>query len=394
MRNKIKVARIVTVPIAFVHIRGWLSLLNESEYEKYDVELISSEGDYQYELSKQYKINVKNINILREISIKNDFIALIKLIKLFRREKYTIVHSSTPKAGMLTAVAGFIARVPIRFHTFTGQRWATLNGFLRFLMKLIDKLIITLNTRTYADSKSQIKFLISEGVAKEGQVHCLLEGSYGGIDLKRFNSDLYLNASTEIKTKFKIPLDHKIVLYVGRLTREKGVEDLVKTFCEVAKNQSKAHLFLLGPFEPELDQIDREILNVIEKHPQIKLLGFQKNPEYYMAGSDLLALLSHREGFGTVVLEAAAMGIPTLGTRIPGLVDSIVDQQTGVLVEKGDLKGSVEMLLRLITEDSWRNELGNSAKKRVQKFFSSIEISKAVFTEYEYFLQKLKRPNC
>ena len=160
----------MTVPSFFVHL-----INNIKEYQKagFEVELISSEEEYGSYLAQHHGFKLHYINIPREISPKQDITTLWKLYKRFREQKYDIVHSGTPKAGLLCAIAGLLARVPVRIQTFTRPRWATLQGKLRKLLKFLDTLVIKLNTRCYADSPSQIQFLVDQGVASKKELFCL-----------------------------------------------------------------------------------------------------------------------------------------------------------------------------------------------------------------------------
>ncbi|MFA6238887.1 MAG: glycosyltransferase family 4 protein [Bacteriovorax sp.] len=383
--KKIKIARVVTVPIAFVHIKAFLKFLKTKEVE---VVLVSSEGSYRDVIKNETGLDIVPIEISREINLLKDLKSLWNLIKFFRQNKFDIIHSSTPKAGLLVAIAGIFSPDTIRIHTFTGQRWATVRGGFRRLLKFLDKLVIFLNKQCYADSPSQIEFLKMEGVAKGNQVQCLHKGSYGGIDCERFNNEKYPSAREQILSELKISTDSILVLFIGRVTRDKGVEELVKAHILARELNKDIHLIIVGPFEAELDSISSEILGIIQTDSSIHFLGFRPDPEKFFSGCNMFCLPSYREGFGTVVLEAAACGLPSIGTRIPGLVDSIAEGLTGLLVELKNIEELKKAILTLAADKGKRELLGKNAKVRARADFDSVYLANLQWQEYLRLLKK------
>lgn len=383
--RQIKIARIVTISEAFVHILPFINLLKD---KKVQIDLIASKTKYTETLKLKTGIELSELTIQREISPLQDFISLLKLSFKFLVVDYDIVHSSTPKAGLVTALAGFFTFRKVRIHTFTGQRWATLTGFKRKLLMKIDRLIIKLNTQCYADSPSQIDFLVSSGVAKVGEVKCINLGSYGGIDVNRFDRSQYPEAQKELKQELTLSSDSVILLYVGRVTRDKGIGELVSAFKIAKEKNSNIELVIVGPYEASLDILPREILEEIQSNKSIHQLGFRTNPEYYFAAADIFCLPSYREGFGTVILEAAASGVCAIGTKIPGLVDSIADGETGILVEKNNIIDLSNAILKLALDGALRAKLATNAKERARTQFDSKLLAELQWQEYERLLKK------
>lgn len=384
--NKIKIARIVTIPEAFVHIRAFLKYLKNKP--NVELKLVSSDGKYRTVLNETVGIDISPLYISRDISLLNDVKSLCKIFIFFVKNNFTIVHSSTPKAGLITALAGALFPNMIRIHTFTGQRWVTLSGFKRSLLKILDRLIIKLNTQCYADSPSQIEYLISEGVAKSGEVKCINLGSYGGIDINRFDNTKYPDARLNLIDELQIDNQAILILYVGRLTRDKGIEELVDAFQEACLELKNLELILVGPYEAHLDAISETSLKKIKNDKKIHQLGFKTNPEFYFSAADIFCLPSYREGFGTVVLEAAACSLLTIGTKIPGLVDSIVDKETGILVEKKSVSELRDAIIKLALDKDLRKELSLNARERARKEFDSDYMAKLQWEEYERLLKK------
>jgi glycosyltransferase involved in cell wall biosynthesis len=382
--KKVKLAIIVTVPSFFVHI-----INNIKEYQKngFEVELISSHAEYGQFLRNEHGFSVTEINIPRNISPLQDLISLWNLYRHFRKNSYDIVHSGTPKAGLLVALAGKIARVPVRLHTFTGQRWATIKGPLRFLLKKLDQLIIRLNTRCYADSPSQIQFLVDSGVAKAGAVHCLHKGSFGGIDPAHFERSQFPQARQDISKKLNLDSGVPWILYVGRITANKGTKELISAFLN-SLEKTDSRLLIMGDFEGIHPEHDAVWVTPLQNHPKIKQIPFQTNPEYYMAAADFLCLPSYREGFGTVVLEAAASGICAIGTDIPGLRDAIADGESGILVPLLDITALENAIVKLVTNEPLRLKLGQNALKRAAHDFDYKTIAQLQMHEYQNLLKR------
>lgn len=384
--SKIKIARIVTVPIAFVHIRAFILYLKKRP--DVELQLISSDGLYRDTLKKDLDVDINILTIPREISLWEDIKSLFNLISYFKKQQFSIIHSSTPKAGLLTAIAGIFFPRTVRIHTFTGQRWATLTGPLRKLLMWLDTLIIKVNTQCYADSPSQIEYLISEGVAKPGEVKCINLGSYGGIDTNRFDNTKYPDARMNVLKEINATEENVIVLYVGRMTRDKGIEELIDGFQLANSECPQLRLILVGPYEAEVDFIKNESIEKIKADKNIFQLGFKSNPEHYFTAADMFCLPSYREGFGTVVLEAAACKLLTVGTRIPGLVDSVVDGVTGLLVEKKNVVDLKNALVKLALDKDLRIKFSENARTRALQEFDSTFMAKLQWDEYERLLKK------
>lgn len=386
--SKFKVARVVTVAEAFVHFKPFLKLLKQNEAE---ITLVASPGGYENVLLDELQLSVTPIEINREIKPIKDIKSLLLLISFFRKNRFDIIHSSTPKAGLLTAIAGLFVPKAICLHTFTGQRWANMHGPMRWLLKFLDKVVIQLNTQCYADSPSQIEFLISEGVADRGQVKCLHKGSYGGIDCDRFNNDKYPSARANLLAELKITADSVIILYVGQLSHDKGVDELVKAFVLSQKKQKNIKLVLIGVHRVGVDRLESETLSEIDLNSDIYSLGYKNHPEKYFSAADIFCLPSHREGFGTVVLEAAACELATIGTKITGLTDAIVENVTGVLVELKNVNNLSEAILSLARDEQKRKILGANAKKRARTDFNSELLAAMQWQEYQALIKERSR---
>lgn len=351
-----------------------------------DITVIASEPNLSQPIDG---VNYKSIEIPRKISFFKDLIALVRLFLYFRSSKFDIIHSTTPKAGLLCAIAGFLARTPVRIHTYTGQPWISLSGLKFHLSRLSDVVISILSTHCYADSNSQRIFLIDSKVCPDDKISVIGSGSLAGVNVDRFDSRSISDYDIfETKTRLSIPDNAFVFLFVGRLNVDKGLNELVTAFKILIDNDSKSNvrLVLLGPVEPDAVEILSNIPSALSE--RVVVAGFSASPEIYMAFADVLILPSYREGFGTVVIEAAAMSVPTIGTDIYGLSDAIVNKKTGLLVP---VKSSEELSIAMdymIKNDKERIEMGINAQNRARSEFSSIVFSNLLVEEYIFLLNK------
>ncbi len=382
--QSVKIARVSTVSF-FVEtqLRSQIAAIAQAGAE---VTVIASETHLDSEMAD---VRYMSIGIPRKIEPLKDIFSLVRLWLFFRRSSFDIVHSTTPKAGLLCAVAARIAGVPVRLHTFTGQAWVGMTGVKRFLSKGSDRLIALLNTHCYADSQSQKEFIVESRVTHPDHISVLGAGSLAGIDLKRFNPERFSDADKlNLRTELNIPENTPILLFVGRLTRDKGIVELLEAFKELSGGGQHAYLVLLGPHETDIDLLLHRLPPVLRE--RIVLPGFSTEPERYMAAADLLLLPSYREGFGTVVIEAAAMGLPAVCSDIYGLSDAVVDGETGLLVTVRDVKSLTRAISSLLLDTEQRLKMGRCARTRVEREFSSDRVSKLVIDEYIQLLPLCK----
>lgn len=324
--------------------------------------------------------------IVRKIAPFRDLIALISLWNLFRRERFDVIHSMSPKAGLLASVAGFLAGVPVRIHWFTGQVWATKRGLMRILLKTMDKITSRCATHLLSDSHSQAKFLTTEKVTSAGKIQVLASGSTCGVDILRFHPDL--ETGNKIRAAHGIPDEATIALFVGRMQPEKGIRELCAAFLAAAQSCPDLHLMLVGPDEAGMKKYIQAELAEVSKN--LHWIGLTDRPEEYMAASDFLVIPSYREGFGSVVIEAAACGIPSIGTSIYGLSDAIIDGETGSLIPVGSAKALEDAILRLSTDAVKRMRMGERALTRVLTHFRQDMLVEALLKYYERILDANK----
>lgn len=340
-------------PISALAERGW------------DITLaVNASTDEVTKHIHQY-CTIVQVDIARPISPLQDLRGLWQLWRLFRRERFDIVHSLTPKAGLLAMLAGWLARVPKRFHTFTGQVWATQQGLMRSLLRGLDKLLATCATDLLTDSPSQREFLIEQGVVSAQCIQVVAKGSVCGVDTKRFTPSQ--ETKQAVRTTLHISTDAKVILFLGRLHPDKGIQELLQAFAKLAENFTNVHLILAGPDEGAATFVERFAAS---HKARIHCTGLTREPERYMAAADIFCLPSYREGFGLSLLEAAATGLPSVASRIYGITDAVVDNVTGLLVPVRDAEALAAALTRLLNDSTLCEQLGVAARERAINEFS------------------------
>lgn len=380
-----KIVRIATVPFfLYNHLREQIAAIAEAGHE---VVLVSSGGEEVAWLKQIPGVRFHEIDIPRKISLMRDLRALWKLFLFFRRERFDVMHSTTPKAGMLCAIAAWLARVPIRLHTFTGQAWVELHGIVRSIAKAGDWVTSHLNTLCYADSFSQRDFIISERVCSESRISVPGAGSLAGVDLVRFDPEKWVGTREATRQALRLPPGSKVITFIGRITRDKGVEELRAAFSVLRERGLPCVLLLIGPEDAADGTLASRAGGGAD--PAIRYIGYSTEPERYLAITDLFCLPSYREGFGNVVIEAAAMGVPAVGTNIVGLRDAVADGQSGLLVPPKNTDALVNALTRLLTDDTLRRAMGNQARRRVVESFDARKVSAAVLAEYRRLQENL-----
>lgn len=383
--TRAKIAFVVSAPLtAEAFLCDHVAALSEH----FEVHLIANADPRAIAHPTLERARRHRVAIVRAISPWSDLRAIAALIALLRRERYSAVHSLTPKAGLVTALAAFVARVPVRIHTFTGQVWATRAGAGRSVLKTMDRLIAALDTHILVDSLSQRDFLRSERVLSPTGGVVLAHGSVSGVDASRFRPDPAKR--TSVRARLGIASDAIVFLFVGRLTREKGVLELAQAFREIASERPDAVLLVVGPDEEGLGAAMREACGPAAG--RLVLAGQTAEPESYMAASDVFCLPSYREGFGSVVIEAAAAGLPAIGSRIYGVTDAIEERGTGLLVDPRDAAALAGAMRELAANATLRAQLAHAARERALRDFSNRAVSAALVSFYAAALARTDIP--
>lgn len=377
--HKIKIARIVTVPMSFNCLTDLLKEMSETDF---DIHLISSRcPKLDHYLSENYTYH--DIEIPRKISIFKDFQALISLYLIFKKEKFDIVHSHTPKAGLLVSLASFLARVPVRIHTFTGQVWANYKGFKRFCFIIIDRIISELNTINYTDGISQQKYLIDSSAIREKKIRVLGLGSHYGINIDKFKPNEF--EAAKLKNNLCIKNDF-VIGYLGRLNKDKGIPELINVFLSLKSSIDNIKLLLVGP----MDNLSEDDISTIKDHKEIIWVDFVRDVPTYISLMDIFVLPSKREGFPLSVIEASLLEKPIILSNIYGNHNTVLDGETGYFFEPESSQGMQAAILKYYSNADLLRKHGAAGKAYVQKSFSSRPIIEMQISDYYTFVNVVK----
>jgi glycosyltransferase involved in cell wall biosynthesis len=340
--------------------------------KKYDITVCLPDDLKELREDLDLPVSYHFISIKRQISPLHDLITLLEIFWHFKKVRYCAVHTITPKAGLLGTLASYAAGVPTRIHTYQGEVWATATGQRRQILRGFDRLTAKLSTHQTIVSKSEQSFLQSERVLHPTQGVVLGNGSIGGVDLERF----YPNPIERKRQREILGYSDEDVVFIflGRITADKGIKVLENAFASVVAACPKAKLLLVGPDEGA----------VPNTHPSLTVKPFDPQPEAVLQAADVLVLPSFREGFGVVVLEAAACGLPAIGSNIYGLQDAIIDGQTGFLFPAHDSETLARHMIEMCNNSPMRLRLGRAARQRVEKDFAQDAVVAAFNDYYEH----------
>lgn len=377
----IKIIRTSTVSMSLnILLKGQLKFL--SNY--FDVIGISSEGDDLYEVGKREGIRTISINMQRQISLFKDVISLFQLYKEFRKERPHVVHSITPKAGLLSMLAAKMAGVPIRIHTFTGLIFPSKEGVMQKILILMDRILCLCATHIYPEGNGVKNDLIKYKITSK-PLKVLANGNVNGVDMNYFDPlKVSENEILLLKNELNIQSNDFIFIFVGRLVKDKGINELVAAFSKI-KNQN-AKLLLVGPLEEKLDPLKDFVLNEIKDNPNILSIGFQQDVRPYFAISDALVFPSYREGFPNVVMQAGAMGLPSIVSDISGCNEIIIDGKNGRIIPVKNINAINDAMINLMDNKAILLELKENTRKMIQEKYEQSVVWKALLAEYSNIL--------
>ncbi|KEO72337.1 glycosyltransferase family 4 protein [Anditalea andensis] len=324
-----KLIRITTVPMSLkLLLTGQMRYFNEAGW---DVKMVSADGKEVNELKRTEGCEHIVIPFTRKVTFFHDIYCLWLLIQLFNKEKPDIVHTHTPKAGLLGMLAAWVCGVKIRVHTLAGMPSMAATQQKAKLLIFTEKLTFKLAHEVWPNSPSLKDFILREKLVEPAKVKVLGEGSSNGVDLKKFSRESLKENHLVAAMMRVVPGDNEfVILAVGRLVRDKGIEDLVKAFLQ-SKIVNKSKLVLLGPLEQELNPLEDDIIRKIADHPKIVHIDWSDHVEHYMAISDVLVHASHREGCPNAIMQAGAMHLPVICSDVIGNIDIISQQKTGLI---------------------------------------------------------------
>lgn len=354
---KKKVLRIATVPISLnLLLQGQLRMLNED----YEMVAVSSPGKDLEEVGAREGVRTVGIRMERRISPIQDLKSLFALIKLIRKEKPWMVHTMTPKAGLLGMLAARICGVPVRLHLFTGLVFPTSTGLKRRLLMATDKLTCACATFINPEGEGVKRDLERFGITHK-ELHIVGNGNINGIDMTYFDrTEEVMKKAESIREKDSITF-----CFVGRIVGDKGMNELAEAFARLEKEFPSCRLLLVGDFEEKLDPVSPETKRMFLENSRVTFAGWQQDIRPYLAASDIFVFPSYREGFPNVVLQAGAMGLPSIVTDINGSSEIIRDGVNGVIIPPRDMEALWKAMRNMLTDEAARREMAANARNLI-----------------------------
>lgn len=346
---------------------------------KFDIYLVANFESFPF-LGGEHLKGRFNLKLSRKINLLSDIKCLIRLSWYLKKMNFDAVHSVTPKAGLIGMLSSWFTSTPNRIHIFTGQVWYTRKGVAKAGLVFFDKLIASLATKILVDSSSQRKFLLDQNIISYDRSAVLGKGSISGVDVHRFSPDI--NLKLRLRKELGFENDELVFGFLGRLTKDKGVFDLVAAFKKLQLKYKHIRLFLIGVDEENIvDRINKSGSN------GITFYGHSNEPEYILNALDVFCLPSYREGFGTSVIEASLMELPVICSNTYGLFEAIQNNETGLRYQMGNIDDLSEKMEQLIVDVQLRLRLGRNGSIYVKKYFSAEIISEEWLLFYKMLLE-------
>lgn len=371
----LKLIRTSTIPASLENLlKGQLKML--SKY--YNVLAVSSPGDDMETIEEREGVRTIAIPMERRISLIKDFISLIRLIVLFAKERPDMVHSITPKAGLLSMLAAWITRVPVRMHTFTGLVFPTATGKMQKLLIAMDRLTCFCATHINPEGEGVKRDLVNYNITSK-PLHIIANGNVNRIDLE------YFDKTPEVVEK---ACSYKkegtfTFCFVGRMVRDKGINELVHSFLRLYQKDERVRLLLVGPFEKELDPVLPEVEEHILHHPGICYMGYQNDVRPFLVASDALVFPSYREGFPNVVIQAGAMGLPAIVTDINGCNEIVLPDLNGVIIPSKDEQALYESMKYFASHPVEVERMAANARPLIASRYEQRIVWNALLDEYK-----------
>ncbi|MBK9292030.1 MAG: glycosyltransferase family 4 protein [Bacteroidetes bacterium] len=354
----------------------------------FEVVGVSSKGQELEDVKNDENIRVVALEMTRTISPFSDLKSLWNLYKLCKKEKPNIVHSHTPKAGIIGMLGAKLAGVPIRLHTVAGLPLMEEKGIKRKILDFVEKLTYACATKVYPNSKGLYDFILENKFTSTEKLKVIGKGSSNGIDTTYFNPNQISEEQKEnLKKSLGIQLEDFVFIFVGRIVKDKGINELIGAFSKLKTQNSK--LLLVGNYERELDPLLPETETIIKTNPNIISVGFQPDVRPYFAVSDCLVFPSYREGFPNVVMQAGAMELPCIVSNINGCNEIVVEGENGMIIPVKDSRAILDAMNTLMNNQAYYQRLKTNARSMIQSRYEQQVVWNAILEEYNHLLSKL-----
>ncbi len=363
---KTKLIRITTVPMSLDKLmEGQMKFMASQGFEVIGV---SSPGALLEKVGNKEGIRVKGIKMSRKITPIQDVKAVLKLYKFLKKEKPFIVHTHTPKAGIVGMLASYLAKVPNRLHTVAGLPLLEAKGIKRKVLNVVEKMTYTFATRVYPNSYGLKNIIVDENFTKEEKLKVIANGSSNGIDTSYFSSALFSEEDRQIlRDNLNIQKEDFVFIFVGRIVGDKGMNELVAAFEKLSKENKNVKLLLVGSFEDDLDPLHEKTTSTINNNKQIISVGYQNDVRPYFSVANVLTFPSYREGFPNVVMQAGAMGLPSIVSNINGCNEIIEAQKNGMIIPVKSIASLYNAMLLMMKEKQMRLNARTMIKNRFEQ---------------------------
>lgn len=372
-----KIFRVTTVPMS---LKAFCDGMLKELSHKYEVVAVSSPGEDLDLVAEREGVRTIAVPMERHISVWKDFKSLVQMIKVLRKEKPYMVHSMTPKAGLVTMIAGKLAGVPVRVHTFTGLVWPTSTGLKRKILMATDWLTCACATHIIPEGQGVRNDLINGGITKK-PLKVLGFGNVKGVDMELFDRNRFADIKKD-DDKFTF-------MFVGRIVGDKGVNELVEAFTQLHEKYEKTKLVLVGPYENHLDPVSDLTQNRIEANPAIVAVGPKFGDDLIVeyVKADCHVLPSYREGFPNTPMEAGALGLPNIVTDINGAREIVVNEENGLIVPSKDAKALYDAMERMLSDGVLREKISKNARPMIASRFEKSFVRKCLYDFYDEILK-------
>jgi glycosyltransferase involved in cell wall biosynthesis len=388
MQNeRIKLVRVTTVPMSLsVLLTGQMRFISESGF---DVLMVSADGPEIPLVVEREGCEHRVVQMTRSITPLSDLYSLYLLVRLFKEQRPHIVHSHTPKAGLLGMIAGRLAGVPICIHTVAGIPALARKGAFRRLLLSIESLTYFFAHRVFPNSMVLMSIISKEGLCDIAKLSVIGYGSSNGIDTGHFSrSESIAEEAKVVREKYHISSDALVLCFVGRIVSDKGINELVRVFSRLKSLDGRLVLLLVGATETDLDPLEDETIELLKHCPGIVLTGFQSDVRPFMCASDIFVFPSHREGFPNVVMQAACMELPIIATDINGCNEIVSHGESGLLVKVSDEEMLFDAISELVKDTERRLDMGSKAREGVVGRYERSYVQNQILQEYRRLLEE------
>lgn len=376
-----KLFRITTVPMSLkLLLTGQLKYMSDH----FEVTAVSSAGSDLDIVHKNEGVRTISLEMSRRITPLKDLFSIIKMVRLFRKEKPFIVHSHTPKAGLVAMAAARLTGVPHRLHTVAGMPLMESSGIKRIILAVVEKFTYSCSTQIYCNSFGLMKHIAGYGLINPDRVKVLGNGSTNGIDTTYFDrTPEVVRQAEEFKSKNGITADYTVFCFAGRIVKDKGMNELLTSFDEISRDNKSVKLILIGWFEPELDPLSESAMQILEENKNIIRTGYQDDIRPFLTASSVFVFPSYREGFPNVVMQAGSLGLPCIVSDINGCNEIIMNNTNGMIVKPKDKNALKSAMLDLISDKDRIRSLSSGARSVIKAKYERNFVWSELLKEYK-----------